>query len=273
MKRRGVLISLAGDDAIGIETFTGCLESDMGYARYSWRDVPRELCLSLSPDVCLEDGITLANAVSSLGWEKTEEYTTARNRVDHILSAMENHVGVGSHTESLAKKIAKDIRSGRGVVVTDTSLACEVRRSKELDGNLIVITKDSLNCDKRVPVAPHAFAIIESSGSQEAMARQAQTMHKTLDAEANRDDGVDINPQVYVARMQQTVDRSIAMAVKAIIGIAAPERADIDEYVKRHRVEAVQRIDGSVAVEIDGDLAGEVYYEDGLLTIDTLLAR
>jgi hypothetical protein len=73
--------------------------------------------------------------------------------------------------------------------------------------------------------------------------------------------------------MQQTVDRSIALAIRTIISIAAPEEADLEGYIKRHRIRVEMDENGVTSVGVDDELAGEVFYEDGVLTIDAFIAR
>lgn len=273
MKRRGIFIALAGSDSHSIEVIANHLSTEHGYARHSWLDAVRGIGLSANPLVWQPKGEKkaqrLASVVADIGWKSAESIPAIRSYLRTISEGMSEHIGDDVIAGAVCAKIAKEIRNGRNVLITETTRKCEVKAVSNLDGNLLVVSRDPDSEE----LSKYAFASVEVWASDDALRRNTDIIHRTLDAEANGDMDAMVSPDIYVARMDRTVQRCIAMAAKSIVGISAPEHVGAEEFASRHRVNVSASRDGPVEVRIDGDLAGEVFYEDGLLTIEARIAR
>jgi len=276
MKRRPVLIALTGENAVAMDIVAKHLVDNHNFVSTSWNTPIADLCLAVNPVVWLPTkwwwgkSRKLADIIDEYGWDRAMEIPPVEEFVLSIQCGTEDSVSRTAFTDATTEYIKNALRSGKNVVVTDTEMLIEAKRTLELNGNVVLV--DSMRHDYP-PASAHAIAVIEDCDTEETLKEKASIVFKTLDAEVNQDDDVEVHAELYIARMEQTVQRSKAMAINTIVGVAAPENVGIDEYIKRHRVAVHEMPDGVIAVHVDGELAGEVMYEDGLLTVDILIAR
>jgi hypothetical protein len=276
MKRKPVLIALAGSNAVAMDVVAQHLVSKHGFASTSWNTPLEELCLATNPVIWLPGSWgwgkhrTLAKIIDEMGWGEAMNIPQVEDFVFSLQCGVENNLGSTAFTDATVEHIKRTLRSGKSVVVQDTETLIEAKRVLELNGNIVLVDSSG---GEYVPASAHAIAVVEDCDTEEVLKEKTSIVFKTLDAEVNQDDDVEVHAELYIARMEQTVQRSKAMAINTIVGVAAPENVGIDEYIKRHRVAVSEMPDGVIAVQVDGELAGEVLYEDGLLTVDILIAR
>lgn len=283
MKRRATLIALTGYATSGKDAFADCLVEKHGYVKVGWADALYLVCLDINPVIWQHSWKPwkwerLASIVDRVGWVEAKKIKQVRKLLQNVGSSARKHMGEDAWVNALVPKVKKLLRDGKNVVITNTRFKNEARAVSELNGNLVLINRPGVG-----PINDHeseggeafryAIAEVDNEGTIEELAVKATTIHETLEAEANGDLEALVHPELYVTRMQQTVDRSIAVAIRTILTIAAPEQVELDDYMKRHRVSVQQDENGVTSVGVDDELAGEVFYEDGVLTIDAFVAR
>jgi hypothetical protein len=283
MKRRGLLLALTGYATSGKDAFADCLVEKYHYTKFGWADAIYSFCLDINPYIWRPawnkwPWQRLADIVGEIGWTEAKKIKQVRELLQLVGTSAREHMGEDVWVNALIPKVKKVLQTGGHVAITNTRFKNEARAVAELDGNVVKISRPGVGpVNSHISDAGEAFryaiAEVENEGSIEELAEKASHVHETLLAEATGDKDALVHPELYVVRMQQTVDRSMAMAIRTIVSIAAPEHVELDDYIKRHRVAIHEDEDGITQVGIDGELAGEVLYEDGVLTMDAFIAR
>lgn len=279
MKRRGILIALTGYATSGKDEFADCLVRSHGYVKVGWADAIYRLALSLNPTIWRGWWPRKLDAiVGAVGWTEAKKIPAVRNYLQLLGTAARDEMHENVWADSLMPAVKDHLRSGTDVVITNTRFKNEAAQVLELDGTLVKITRPGVgpvneHVSDSGEVFPLALAEIENDSDIESLSQKANALHATLLSEKTDDHTIPVHSGMYVVRMQQTAARAISLCIRNILSIAAPEDADVSQYVKRHRVEVVQSEDGSTSVVVDGSLAGEVFYEDGVVTMDAFIAR
>lgn len=279
MKRRGILIALTGYATSGKDEFADCLVREHGYVKVGWADALYRLALEINPLIlCGWWPRHLQDIVDDKGWTDAKKTPGVRKFLQHLGMSVRNNLGEDAWVNAILPVVRAHLRAGTDVAITNTRFKNEAAAVLELDGTLVKITRPGVG-----PVNEHvsdsgecfplALAEVENNSTIEDLAEKATIIHDTLLSERTDDRTIPVHAEMYVTRLNQTAARAISLCVRNILSIAAPEDADISQYVKRHRVAVIDSDEGTTQVAVDGELAGEIFYEDGIVTMDAFIAR
>lgn len=136
-----MIIGLSGYAQVGKDTVANYLVSNYGFTKVSFADPIREALYKLDPKVRVDElaGVSLANAVDSMGWENLKRYSSDTRE---LLQRLGTEVG--------REMFGKDFWVNQGllrakehenVVFADTRFENEARAIQENGGQVWRITK------------------------------------------------------------------------------------------------------------------------------------
>jgi hypothetical protein len=276
----GIFVALTGYATSGKDAFADFLVEEFGYEKMSFADPLYDLCLSINPVIWRpwRGWQPLQKIIDEIGWNEAKKIDGVRRMLQKYGMKCRELFGEDVFVNVLIGRAKECLRKGKNVVAVSMRFANEARAVIEADGSVLKISRPGVG-----PVNEHisdsgqafefAMAEIYNDGGLDNLRNAAIATHKSLVAEKNKETDALVHPEIYVARMHQTVKRSFALGVKLVVSVAAPEDCTATEYAKRHRVEVAAE-DGSTAIVfVDGEAAGEVEYDDGILFVECYIAR
>lgn len=282
-----VLIGLTATARSGKDTFADHLVEQFDYIKMGWCDPLYQLATVIDPELvvgifawrCKKE--RLSSIVGRLGWTKAKEIPSVRQFLQVLgTEGVRECLGQDAWISASLPKIRKLIREGENVVITNCRFPNEGAIIKELGGWLIRVTRPGVGpVNNHVSDAGLVFDMadfeIENDGSIADLAPKAAELHDLLSDDLRIPEYGDT--EAYVKRYEATVASALKHGLEAVLKVAMPIDADPDEWMQRHQCKAWQQPDLSgdttFTVEVDGEEAGELHYEDGILTVDIFVAR
>lgn len=282
-----VLMALTGYGTAGKDEFADTLVEQFGYVKMGWSDPLYQLALVIDPDLVVGKWLwwdkkeRLSSIAGRLGWTKAKETPAVRQFLQVLgTEGVRECLGQDAWISASLPKIRRLIKEGENVVITNCRFENEGAVIKELGGWLIRVTRPGVGpVNNHVSDAGLVFDMtdfeIANDGTIEDLAPKAAELHAILEDDMRIPEYGDT--AAYVKRYEATVANAFKHGLAAILRVAAPIDSDPESWIKRHQCDGWERPDMSgdttFTVEIDGDEAGELHYEDGILTIDIFVAR
>ena len=286
--KHGTLIGLTGYATAGKDEFADRLVEEFGYHKLSFADPMYEMAVILNPTVkCIdaygmEYKALLSDVVDEYGWTKAKRFADVRSFLQRLgTEAGRKCIGEDVWVNALDPRAKKLIKSGENVVVTNVRFKNEARWVTRNGGFVVRINRPGIG-----PVNNHPsdggeafdFAIcdVSNDGTKEDLRNVARHIHHSLSKGRDEDKG---SPKLILAAYRETVHRAIELGAKLILDVSAPVGADLHEFTRRHNVTASDRDESGdpgvsdFEIEIDGECAGSLRYEDGVLTVDVHVSR
>jgi len=287
-----VLLGLCGYATVGKDLFADHLVEQFGYIKVGWSDPLCQLALVINPELVVGATVSrwrrktievkehLDSIVGRLGWVKAKEIPAVRQFLQVLgTEGVRECLGQDAWINASMPKIKKLLRAGEHVVVTNCRFENEGAAIKKAGGWIVKVNRPGVG-----PVNSHksdaglvfgmATFDIENDGAPEDLAPKARELHLVLDDEQRIPEYGDTD--AYVRRYEETVQNAFRLGIGTILQVAAPVGTDVEDWMKRHKVEGIQHVNEDSTpfiVEVDGEDAGEINYEDGVMTIDIFVAR
>lgn len=137
-------VGLSGWARAGKDSVASVLVENYGYTRVSFADPMREALRRLSPSIQVGEmsNISLATAVSGLGWEELKEVSPD---IRGLMQRMGTEVGREMFGENFWVDLAIDrIPDGSKVVFADVRFPNEAQAIKQLGGQVWRVTRDGI---------------------------------------------------------------------------------------------------------------------------------
>lgn len=280
------LIGLTGYATSGKDAFADALVAQYGYVKVGFSDALYAFALVINPRLYIGRlrWWKLRDVVSRYGWTEAKKFPAVR-RFLQLLGTEGGRECLGEECwlDALMPKVTKLMRAGENVVITNVRFANESQAVLDLGGDIIRIIRDGVgpvnehNTDKG-EAFQYAIEDVYNNGSLSDLAREAKRIHGSINAGTPNNHGrweaVDAN--LATRRYNAVIERAIQRGIHLVMEVAAPEDADLENYALRHECTADLDIEEDTlayAVRIDGEDAGVVGYEDGVVSVDIFLAR
>lgn len=139
------IIGLMGAKQSGKDSFAQFLVEDHGFARVAFADPMKEILMALDPFIP-EPGLRLSVIVKRMGWDFAKErYPEVRKLLQRLgTEAGRDILGKNIWINTAADQIARNVRNGVPVVITDVRFENEYREVKEWGGLIVRIERPGL---------------------------------------------------------------------------------------------------------------------------------
>lgn len=266
----GRLIGLTGYEGSGKDTLADGLVDSLCYTKMGFADPLRAIAVLTNPDI-KEAGECLKDLVDRLGWDKAKrEYIEIREHLQWLGDLLRENVAKDVFIYSLMQRAAPLLKAGKNVVVTDVRYANEVKAITGAGGRVVHIDRPGVQpVNNHSSASGEAFPLadikIENNEDAEAFRKRASDIHDILFVDSGKEDVLGV--------YQKTIERSIAEAIRYVLHVAAPASGATQEWMNRHRVELSALNSKQIDILVDDEPAGEVSYQDNVITVDAYVAR
>jgi len=280
----GILLGFTGSEGSGKDSAVNRLVEKYNYKRLSFADNLRSLVYEFNPP--LHAGIVsnlgfrcIKEIVDSTGWDAAKQWPEVRRILQDYGSLMRLHLGEDVFIDPLDTEIRELIRAGTNVAISDVRYPNECRRIINIGGKIVDVTKPNMapvnsHSSAQGLAKPYAMCAIDNSGTLGDLHMTVDLLHESLLGCRKSVDELRYSPDIAIASFKDSVQRAMALGLNLVLDVSAPGTTDTKNWSRRHKVEVHGEENvNSIDIEVDGDSAGNVTYEDGVLTVDAFLAR
>lgn len=280
------LIALTGYATSGKDAFADALGAQYGYVKMGFADAICSLAIVINPRLYIGRlrWWKLSKIVSRYGWTEAKKFPAVR-RYLQLLGSEGGRACLGEDcwVDALMPRVIKLMRAGENVVITNVRFANEAQAILDLGGDIIRIIRNGVgqvnehNSDKG-EAFQYAIEDVYNNGTLSDLAREAARIHGSINAGTpnNRGRWEAVDANLAIRRYNAVIERAIQRGIHLVMEVAAPEDADLESYALRHECTAdldMEEDTLAYAVKIDGEDAGVVSYEEGVVSVDIFLAR
>lgn len=282
------LIGLCGFAGSGKDEFADALEDMYDYVKVGWSDSLCLLAIVVNPRLYIGRlrWWKLDRIVGTYGWTKAKKFPSVRKFLQ-VLGTEGGRECI--HPDvwilSLMPRVKAMLRQGYNVVVTNCRFENECQAVLALGGTVGRVMREGVgpvnshSSDQGLAFKYASFLIRNADHKDWKMHLydEAERVHESLLAgNTGATSPPPVDAEMATDRFNSIVDRAVSGGISLILNAAAPEYTDPGEYVNRHDCKSEISIveNGLVhTVLIDGEIAGSVHYEDGVVDVEMFLAR
>lgn len=260
-------MGLTGYAGCGKDTFADGLT---GFHKMGFADPLYKMAIKVNPVIWTPWPKRLSTLVEKVGWTKAKKYPKARRLLQELGDLVRENLSSQAFIDAMRPRVLKKLAKGEDVVITNVRYPNEADFILELGGSILRIDRPgTTSCNEHSSDAGKAF---EYASSTLQNAGTAEMLSQSADAAINEILGPKRNMHP-IGAYHAAVSRGLAEGVKCVLRTAAPATTVTAEWLKRHSVELEQGMDEAIIVLVDGEEAGEVSFQDNVITIDVVVAR
>ena len=285
--RRGILIGLTGHAGAGKDAFANGLVKNLGYAKVSFASPVLRIAMDLGLTVPHSNrflrllGIRqeLESLIVKVGYVEAKKIPEVRSLLQNLGErVIRGELGDDVLIKAVMPDVKRMLKAGRNVVISGVRTRAEAKAILEADGMLYMIHRpgvEAVNNSQLEAGEAFEFAMchINNDDGLDSLESKAIEAHSSLVLAQGDNPGMGaiVNVQQVLAAAEQTAARAIALGTKMVLSVAAPDE-DLEGYISRHEV-CIIGGEYERDVTVDGELAGEVSFSNGVLRAEAFIAR
>jgi hypothetical protein len=283
-----VLIGLCGFARSGKDEFADALSRRFGYVKLGWADALYEVALAIDPAITVKKlfGVfkiqkPLSKIVAKVGWTKAKENMEVRNFLQRLGTEVgREKIHPNVWIWALEPKIKEHLKKGDSVVVTNCRFENEAEAINRLGGSIIRVVRPGVgpvnaHSSEAGFANKHAIWEVINDGTIEDLEEKAVHLNREMIRPVERPE--EDEEGIMVGRFREVCERALKLGVRYILQLSSPDPEEAEEWVHRNRVEATlsesDGFDKEVSIEVNGDEAGAISLNDGIIVVECYLAR
>lgn len=265
----GRLLGLMGYATAGKDTFADGLV-ERGWKKIGFADPIYDLAIRLNPIIFTPWPKRLEKYVDKVGWTVAKRHKKVREFLQLLGQSIRETVGEDTFVDAAMKRATRAMRNGDSVVITNVRYRNEASRVQAAGGKLLHIERPGIG-----PVNGHesesgeVFELADMKVRNECTPEELhQIAAATVESLWPKSDKEDL-----LGVFDRTVRRSILDGIDFALKVAAPASGATQDWVNRHTISIDPYSGDTINILMDGKSIGSIAYSDGVITVDTLIAR